>query len=63
MKGAATGCAYCYLSTEEKEYSENGSTEELLVYNNHLYEWAKTLDFTELSLPYFYDNFVKQHVR
>ena len=38
-------------------------TEELLVQNNHLYEWASTLDFTDLSLPYFYDNFVKQHVR
>lgn len=36
-------------------------TEELLVQNNHLCDLVKTLDFTQLSLPYFYDNIVKKY--
>ena len=38
-------------------------TEQLLVENEHLFQKAKTFDFTELSLPYFYDNIIKKFVK
>ena len=36
-------------------------TEQLLVENEHLFQKAKTFDFTELSLPYFYDKIIQQY--
>lgn len=36
-------------------------TEKLLIENNYLYELAKKFDFTELTLPYFYDNIVNKY--
>lgn len=35
-------------------------TEELLVQNEHLYNEVKQIDFTTLTLPYFYDNIVSK---
>jgi len=36
-------------------------TEQLLVENEHLFQKAKTFDFTELSLPHFYDKIIQQY--
>ena len=36
-------------------------TEKLLVENEHLFQKAKTFDFTELSLPHFYDKIIQQY--
>lgn len=38
-------------------------TEELLVQNEHLYEQVKEIDFTELTLPHFYDNIVSKALK
>ena len=36
-------------------------TQKLLIESNHLFETVRTLDFKELSLPYFYDKIVSDY--
>jgi len=37
-------------------------TEELLVQNDHLFQRAQEMDLTRLTLPYFFDNIVKNNI-